>query len=152
MVWREHDEASAAAARAMVKAMFSEPEFDGVDPVAEDWMGRQYCLSGRQLLLFDPGYRDVYEVDYDTVDDAMTGDPAFYLCADLLRQWRARHPEPVPGGRCVGYRRPLFLGGTATVDNLEVVITEVYWSINGQIWRQVEDLPPGTPISGVSFG
>ncbi|MFS8099489.1 DUF1851 domain-containing protein [Lentzea alba] len=151
MTWRKHDEASAKAAYAMVREMFPEPELDGFEVVAEDWTGRQYGLSGRRLLLFDPGWADIYEVGYDTVDEAVAEDPDFYLCAGLLREWRARHPERVPDGHCVGYRRPLFLGGEDSVENLEVIDVQVYWSVHAQVWHQVKDLPPGTPISGMDI-
>lgn len=48
------------------------------------------------------------------------------------------------------FRIPPVLGGLVDVSNVEVMSFTVAASINGQIHRQVKDLPPGSPISGVT--
>jgi len=48
----------------------------------------------------------------------------------------------------MGYRKPLFLGGSDEVENLEVSDLDVYWHIMGQIIRKTKGLPQGTPCSG----
>jgi hypothetical protein len=50
----------------------------------------------------------------------------------------------------VGYRVPLFLGGTDTVENLERGDMDVYWSLTSQAAAQVAALPEGTPITSMS--
>jgi len=44
------------------------------------------------------------------------------------------------------YKRPLFLGGSDTTDNLEISDLEVYWLLMGQLIRQAKGLPAGTPV------
>lgn len=144
MLWRRHDEASAAVALAAIHEMHPGPEWDGLAPIAEDWQGRQYAWSYRSLLLFHPGSAEVWEVDYDTLDEALEADPVTFLRTDLFARWQDRHPEPVPDGSCVGYRVPLFAGGLDTVENLVVLPTRAYWSLAGQMWSQVRDRPPGS--------
>ena len=53
-------------------------------------------------------------------------------------------------GSCYGYRIPPVLGGKIEIENIEQTDLSVYYSITGQIHRQVKDLPPGTPISGIT--
>ncbi len=53
-------------------------------------------------------------------------------------------------GTCYGYRIPPVLGGKIEIENIEQTDLSVYYSITGQIHRQVKDLPPGTPISKIT--
>ncbi|GLY52830.1 T6SS immunity protein Tdi1 domain-containing protein [Lentzea sp. NBRC 102530] len=106
------------------------------------------------MLLLDPGAAQVLSLDGtipDLLDEYALEDPATFLAQHLFTPWRAAHPQREPLGSCVGYRRPLFLGGTDAVENLEVVDEEVYWSVHGQLWAKVKDLPDGTPVSGVDI-
>ncbi|WP_329789101.1 T6SS immunity protein Tdi1 domain-containing protein [Lentzea sp. DG1S-22] len=146
------------ARRAQVLANRMWPEWaPRLRPVAQDWMARQYVLDlhrGAALLLLDPGAAGVYELDgtiHELLDTAAIEDPDTFLSQHLFTAWRDLHPEPVPAGACVGFKTPLFLGGPEAVENLEVVDEEVYWSIHGQLWAKVKDLPEGTPISGVEI-
>jgi hypothetical protein len=46
---------------------------------------------------------------------------------------------------------PPQLGGEITLDNVEVLDFVVSLNILGQIHSQIRDLPPGTPISGITI-
>lgn len=46
---------------------------------------------------------------------------------------------------------PPILGGSFAFENIMVMDFEVGMSIQGQLHRQVQALPPGTPISGFRF-
>lgn len=48
--------------------------------------------------------------------------------------------------QCIGSKKPLFLGGEDTIENLESLDLDVYWHIMGQVIAKVRGLPPGTPI------
>jgi len=54
-------------------------------------------------------------------------------------------------GQIYSYKRPPVLGGAFALDNIEPADIEVHFSLSGQIHEQVRDLPPGTPITGVSI-
>lgn len=86
---------------------------------------------------------------HDQLDDLR--EPA--LAAGFLVQWAAANPGalPVRSADCVGYRVPLFLGGKDTVENLEVIDLEVYWSVCGQLRQGTRTLPAGASIREVSI-
>lgn len=143
---RKHSAESAALARKCVLEMF--PGLGPIEFVAQDWTGRQYALDGG-VVLFDPGTAEATVYPYESVDEAVAEDRSFFLLPEFHAEWQATHPEPVPDDHCVGFQIPLFIGGMDAVENLVVISTWVYWSLTGQMWQQVKDLPPGTPISGV---
>ncbi|MGW4215383.1 hypothetical protein ACWEIJ_45945 [Lentzea sp. NPDC004789] len=155
-VLRVFTEDQARRAQVLVNAMF--PDWAvRIRPFAQDWLGRQYVLDlrrGGMLLLLEPGSGKVYELDEkipELFDQCMVDEPDLFLALDLFNAWRDVHPNEVPVGKCVGFKRPLFLGGHSEVDNLEVIDEDVYWSIHGQLWAQTKDLPPGTSIGGVQI-
>ena len=59
----------------------------------------------------------------------------------------------VPGpDQVLAWRLPPVLGAPTAVENLQLMDFEVYLSLQGQLHRQLKDLPPGTRISGFSYG
>ena len=50
-----------------------------------------------------------------------------------------------------GWRHPPFLGGAEAADNVDPVSAPVHLSRLGKLAESVRDLPPGTPLSGISF-
>lgn len=153
-VLRVFTENQARRAQGLVNAMFPEwaPQ---IRPFAQDWLGRQYVLDlhrGCMLLLMEPGSGEVFELDEkipELFDQCMVDESDVFLALDLFRSWHEVHSEGVSIGKCVGFKRPLFLGGDSVVDNLEVIDEEVYWSIHGQLRAQTKDLPPGTSIGSI---
>ncbi|SEQ26193.1 hypothetical protein SAMN05216188_102580 [Lentzea xinjiangensis] len=155
-IFRVFTEDEALRAQRLANAMF--PEWAvRIRPIARDWLGRQYALDlhrNAMLILLEPGSGGVYELDGtipELLDEQMVDDPDTFLAQDLFRAWRSVHPERIPAGMCVGFKVPLFLGGDGTVENLEVIDEEVYWSTHGQLWSKVRDLPPGSMIEGVEI-
>ncbi|NUR02000.1 MAG: DUF1851 domain-containing protein [Streptomyces sp.] len=155
---RVHAEGEAQRARELARDMF--PEFeDAIEPVAEDWMGRQIAARLRrnsgtaaELLLLEPGSGEAFEIDCNIstlFNDELIDDPDTYLSADLFAEWRRVDSNTLPPGQCVGFKVPLFLGGSGEVDNLEVVDVEVYWSLLAQLRAGTKDLPPGAKISEI---
>ena len=53
--------------------------------------------------------------------------------------------------QCYGMKTPAFLGGQLEPDNIEAIDVSVYYSITGQLLRQVKDLPPGTKINDIKI-
>jgi hypothetical protein len=59
----------------------------------------------------------------------------------------------VPGpDQVLAWRVPPVLGAPTAIENLQLMDFEVYLSIQGQLHRQVKDLPPGTKITGFTVG
>jgi len=54
-------------------------------------------------------------------------------------------------GQVYGLKKPLPLGGEVVLENLEPIDMEVHFSINGQLRKKVQALPPGTPVNQISI-
>lgn len=73
-----------------------------------------------------------------------------YLLAGLAQNAARRGLLPGPD-QVYDFRAPPILGGAVDVDNLDVADFVVSLNIAGQIHGQVRDLPPGTPMSGITI-
>jgi hypothetical protein len=126
------------------------PEFrERACPFGYDWLGRQFGIdSGRsdngqpQVLLLEPGTAEALEIPVTFVglhEEELIEYADAALAKEFFAEWAAGHPDSVPlkHGTCVGYRQPLFLNGQDIVENLEVSDLDVYWTIFGQLRRQV---------------
>lgn len=71
------------------------------------------------------------------------------LAVSYFSKWREAGGTSPALSECIGYKKPLFLGGADEVDNLELTDLDVYWTIMGQLRRQVAGLSQGTVISEV---
>ena len=113
-----------------------------LEPFSSDWLGRIFSVreTDRTVLLAEPGTAELLETQVDLHKfhntelrehaDAALAEP-FYL------EWRAAG-NPAPRlDQCVSYRTPLFLGGSDTLDNLELNDMDVYWSIVAQIMQKL---------------
>lgn len=82
--------------------------------------------------------------------DTEEGQDAYLLAGLALKA--ERHLGLVPGpGQVLAWMVPPALGGATASENLQLMDFEVYLSIEGQIRRQIKDLPPGTKIAGFSI-
>ena len=54
-------------------------------------------------------------------------------------------------GQIYSFKVPPFLGGQYALDNVEVSDIAVHFAITGQVCRQVDDVPPGTPVEGFTI-
>lgn len=146
-LYRVHDDRSGPNALVAIADAFPELAARAC-PFGYDWLGRQLAVDvarlvdGQpQILLLEPGTGEALEIpvsfaafhDEEVIDH---GDAA--LAARFFRSWASAHPEctPLPRDQCVGYKVPLFLGGTDDLENLEVTDLDVYWAICTQLRRQ----------------
>lgn len=111
-----------------------------------DWRGQIYALNATrkendqyQVQLLDPaskeslnipatfeGFHNVELVEY----------PNDSLQVELYEQWLAAKEVSPAASECVGYIKPLRLGGEDSISNQEITDMEVYWSLSTQIWQQ----------------
>jgi hypothetical protein len=133
------------------------PEFRGrITCFGYDWLGRGFAIDSQRLeggrhgvVMFEPGTGQALEVPSNVEtfhDDELVnfGDAA--LAFDFYRHWRASGGAQPEHTQCVGYRKPLFLGGKDDVDNLELSDLDVYWHILGQLITKTKGLPIGTAV------
>ena len=126
-----------------------------------DWLGRQFAAdlgrvaAGRpQVLMLEPGTGEALEIPVDVEafhDQELVHHADDAVAHGFYKQWLAQGGARPSYAQCVGYRRPLYLGGADDVTNLAVGDLYVYWTISAQLLAKVRDLPPGTPIGNISM-
>jgi Domain of unknown function (DUF1851) len=160
-LYRLHDASSGPAALSLIVEAF--PEFASrACPFGYDWLGRQFAIdAGRTeagqplVLLLEPGTGEGLEIPLTFGafhDEELIEYRDAALASGFFDAWKQDHGTALPlaHGDCVGYQVPLFLGGRDTIDNLEVIDLDVYWTTCGQLRRGTLQLPEGTSIRDVS--
>ncbi|HWA59806.1 MAG TPA: T6SS immunity protein Tdi1 domain-containing protein [Caulobacteraceae bacterium] len=111
-----------------------------------DWLGRAFVLDGARLedgqpgvLMLDPGAGEALEIpaNLETFHDGELieyGDAA--LASEFHSRWLNAGGRAPAFDQCVGYRKPLFLGGADELSNLELSDIDVYWSLMAQMMTQ----------------
>ena len=139
----------------MVRRLFP-IESAEVEALGRDWQGNVFGYrEGRapRVFLFQPGTGDVFEVS-DSLErfhnEELTEHAEEALSLSLWNEWRSDLPGP-DRSQCVGYRKPVFLDGDVSVDNLVMADLDVYWDVMGQLLEQVRNLSEGTPIKEINL-
>lgn len=107
------------------------------------WDGDAFALYDREemngkpsVLLFEIssgralGIPDNLETFHNTT---LVNDPDPPLNVEFYEYWKESGGKPPKYDECVGFRIPLFLGGSDDYENMEISDIDVYWSITGQI-------------------
>ena len=139
------------------------PEFRGrILCFSYDWLGRHFALDrARQgageclILMFEPGTGQALEIagSFRTFHDTeLVTYQNEALAAQFYKTWLVSGGRPPDITECIGYKKPLFLGGKDVVDNLELSDMEVYWSLCSQMLSRTRNLPNGTRIGRIDIG
>ena len=121
--------------------LFSTTGWEGTLPLTPADVRR----GSAQILMLEPGTGQSLEIqatfnDFHDVELVEYQNEA--LAADFYRGYRLNAGGAVPDpSQCIGYRKPLFLGGEDVVGNLELTDMDVYWSISGQLLSKIRGLP-----------
>ena len=150
---RFHNAASAELAQQNLYEFFSDRASE-LTPFAVDWRGRHFCrvqLDGEDMALrADSAFNEASPLtDYAGTVAFLLDDPGaaeFLEEAVMQEAFAALQIFGLPFTDCIGLKVPAFLGGEETIANMEVNDMDVYWSFNAQVYNQVKDTPPGTPI------
>lgn len=128
-------------------------------PFGFDWLGRMFALDRQRYVdgapavnLLEPGTGEMLETpcsaeSFHEVELIDYREAA--LAESFFHSWLNAGGAPPLRTQCVGYRQPLFLGGTDTVPNLELTDLNVYWDIAVQLLRQTRGLSDGTIINNI---
>lgn len=127
-----------------------------------DWLGRSFAIDFARkahdqflVLMLEPGTGQALEIPTTFVDfhnQELVQYQNEALAVEFFNTWQTCGGKTPEFGQCIGYKKPLFLGGRDTVENLEVTDMEVYWSIAGQMLSKVRELPEGTPLGNIRIG
>ncbi len=148
--------ATQGQAQAFIEEGF--PDFAGrMEAISYDWLGRVFALdSGRleeglpAIMMFEPGTGEALEIPCNIVsfhesELVQYGNEA--LAQGFHEEWLASGGPKPALLQCIGYKNPLFLGGSDTLSNIELADLDVYWTLMGQLVRQTRHLPSGTKVS-----
>ena len=139
------------------RLIYAFPAFQGrITCFGYDWLGRAFAVDTQRpeggrpgVVMFEPGTGQALEIpsnieSFHNDELGEFGEAA--LAISFYHEWLASgKPEPTYT-QCIGYRRPLFLGGKDELANLELADLDVYWHIFGQIILKTRGLPSGTPV------
>lgn len=104
--------------------------------------------------MFEPGTGEALEVPCNIVsfhESELIDYSEEALAASFYNKWLACGGKTPTIKQCIGYKKPLFLGGRDSVDNLEVSDLDVYWNISAQLIRRIQGMPPGAVINKFSI-
>ena len=134
------------------------PEFEGrITCFGFDWLGSTFAIDAGRIedgqkgvVMFEAGTGEALEIPANqfTFHDAGLlefGEAA--LAISFYERWRTSGGATPAFDQCIGYKKPLFLGGSDGVENLELSDLDVYWHLMGQFITKAKGLPPRTPIS-----
>jgi hypothetical protein len=127
-------------------------------PFGYDWLGRQFAVDVARknfILMFDPSTAESLELNQNIVSfhnlDLVDDIDSFLSEEHFHKVIKTMGLKEVKYGECIGHKISLFLNGSDTIDNYEIIDMEVYWEFECQIYLQIKNLPPGTKINSVKF-
>jgi hypothetical protein len=150
------------AARFTKLAAEAFPEFSGrITCFGADWLGRQFANDrGRliggapQVLMLEPGTGQALEIPVDQAafhEVELVQEPEAAVAYSFFHDWKASGGVTPSYEECVGYQRPLYLGGTDDLRNLQLTGLDVYWTLSAQMLARIRGLPVGTRIADVTI-
>lgn len=134
------------------------PEFEGrITCFGFDWLGSTFAIDSARIesgqkgvVMFEPGTGEALEIPANLItfhDAGLRDFGEAALAISFYEKWRSSGGAAPAFGQCIGYKKPLFLGGSDEVENLEPSDLDVYWHITGQLIRKTRGLPEGTSVS-----
>ncbi|KQM63467.1 hypothetical protein ASE75_13640 [Sphingomonas sp. Leaf17] len=134
------------------------PNFGGrITCFGFDWLGRMFAVDPERtengqpgVVMFEPGTGEALEVPCNIAsfhDEELIEYRDAVLASDFHRRWLNNGGVAPEYDQCIGYKKPLFLGGIDELESLELSDIEVYWHLMGQLIIEAKGLPPRTPIS-----
>ena len=122
-----------------------------------DWLGRVFALDNerievgeQQVLLLEPGTADALELPCNLLDfhnEILIEQAEAALAVSGFNLWYEQNQSLLMRSDCIGYVKPLFLGGLDEPENFQRTDLEVYWDITGQIINQIKGVETGTEVN-----
>ena len=126
---------------------------------ASDWLGRQFVIykenfKTEKILMLDPASGDIFEIANDFVEfheNILLNNYDDCVAYNFFQEWLDSSVEEISRNQCVGYKKPLFLGGKEDIGNLEIVDMEVYWYLNIQLFEKTKIMKKGSKINKIEI-
>lgn len=138
-----------------VQLAFPEHKLDAV-VFAYDWLGNLFCydLKRCDVIICEWGSGESYSTScslYNFHNSELIEHGDKVLMMNFYRAWLSKNNRPPWADQCVGYKKPLFMGGEDEIGNLKTIDLNIYWSTTAQLIDKVRDVPPGTKIGKISI-
>ncbi len=138
------------------------PQLKGrITTFAVDWLGRIFAIDQSRLVearpsvvMCDAGSDSVLQIPCNILtfhNEELIEYADAALAVDFYHQWRKTGGAAPAFTQCVGYKKPLFLGGEDGVTNLALSDLEVYWEIYAQLIDRTRDIPVGAAIGKIKL-
>jgi len=138
------------------------PDFaERIECFGTDWLGRQFATDrGRlvdgepQVLMLEPGTGEALEIPVGICafhQEELVHEADAAVAYSFFNQWLETGGRVPEYDQCVGYKKPLYIGGVDDLSNLEMVDFDVYWTVSAQLLAKVRGLPVGTQIGDISI-
>lgn len=144
----------------MVERAF--PQLNGrITTFAVDWLGRIFAIDQNRLeegrpgvVMCDAGSDSVLQIPCNILtfhNQELIEYTDAALAVNFYHEWLRAGGASPSANQCVGYKKPLFLGGEDAVNNLALSDLEVYWEICAQLIDRTRDVPVGTAIGKIKI-
>jgi hypothetical protein len=128
----------------LVLGIFS--QFKGhVECFGIDWLGRVFAwdFQHKKVLSLDPGFGEAITIpcsfaELHNIEFVEYSDES--LSSGLYHEYVTKYGKIESDRKCLGYKISPFLGGEDSVDNLEAIDPEVYWSLSTEIYNKVQSI------------
>ena len=147
--YREHKLEDVAHFTKLAVDAFPECD-DRIECFGADWLGRQFAVDrsrfvdgAPQVLMLEPGTGEMLEIPANRItfhEEELELEPDAAAAYSFFQQWLAAGGAKPDYGQCVGYKQPLYLGGSDDLSNLEMGDFDVYWTLAAQLLAQVRGL------------
>jgi hypothetical protein len=114
---------------------------------AEDAFAHQWCIVDGVIRKFDPEDAVMQDAarSLDGWATRMLDDYEVETGWPLMHEWQLKF-GPLPEGRRLATKIPIFLGGLYDIENLYAAPTVSYLRYCGDIWHQTRNAPNGAPV------
>jgi Domain of unknown function (DUF1851) len=139
------------------RLIYAFPVFQGrITCFGYDWLGRAFAIDSQRVeegrlcvVMFEPGAGRALEISANIEsfhDNELNEFGEAVLAISFYREWLENGGHKPGYAQCIGYKKPLFLGGKDDLTNLELTDLDVYWHIFGQLITRTKGLPLGTSV------
>ena len=114
---------------------------------AEDAFGEQFALSNGSVWRFNPESAERKEIAHNLNEwaEKILADYAFETGYQWAHDWQQQNGPLLEGHRLIP-KIPFIMGGAYEADNLFALDAVKGMRYRADIWKQIRDLPDGTPI------
>lgn len=119
------------------------PEYkDRIICFSYDWLGRHFALDKHRVkdgeplvMMLEAGTGEALEIPVNLIQFhnlELVEYREEALAYSFYNSWLEKESPPLHS-ECIGYKTPLYLNGSDTLENLETVDMEVYWEVSKQL-------------------